>query len=87
MWIPMRLKPESDRRWLEAFSPEERLNLLDELLRVLLVPSSESDRLRKVDEILHEWAESGWAALSPEVRAAHEATPDPKPLPRPQPEG
>ena len=56
-------------RWITAFDSEQTLEMTTELMSAYR-KAARDGRWGEFDTLLHEWSESGWAALSPELQEA-----------------
>jgi hypothetical protein len=70
---PATLPPEY--RWITAFDSEQTLEMTNELMTAYRSAVRSAD-WETFDVILHEWSESGWAALSADVQEAFRSEPD-----------
>lgn len=61
----------SEFQWIDPFDDEDRLRMTREITEAYLkaVRDGTWDNL---ETIIHEWSESGWAALDPDIRAGYD---------------
>ena len=71
--FPGSLGPELE--WISAFDEKERQQLGSELMQAFRNAIRDGS-WEELDAVIHEWSESGWAALNPAVKAAFEAPSD-----------
>jgi hypothetical protein len=67
--------PAPKHRWINAFDLEQKREMAGELMEAYRKAVREGS-WEEFDAILHEWSESGWAALSPELAEALNAETD-----------
>ena len=84
LWIalshPDTLAPE--HQWMAAFDAEQTLEMSSELMHAYR-KAVRNGSWEEFDALIHEWSESGWAALSSELREAFTAEPEEIPLEAP----
>lgn len=66
----------SSSNWPDAFDDQDILTFQQEI--------AQAGSAQEIRDLLHEWEESGWATLDPEIRAAFDAPYDPVPLTDPR---
>jgi hypothetical protein len=69
-------------RWISAFDRDEATQMADDLVSAYRKAVRDSD-WNEFDAVLHEWSESGWAALSPDIEAAFRAPEEKLEIPDP----
>ena len=60
-------------QWISAFDEGDRQQIAHELMNAYRKATRDGS-WDELEALIHEWSESGWAALNPEVRQAFEAT-------------
>lgn len=74
VWIALSnlTEPAPEHRWINAFDSAQKTEMASELMDAYR-KAVRKENWEEFDAVLHEWSESGWAALSPEHRDAFHA--------------
>lgn len=86
MWSALNrsIKLGPEFQWISAFDDEDRQVMATELMEAYRKATRDGS-WGDLEATIHEWSESGWAALNPEIREAFDCSSEAVPLPSKSP--